>query len=310
MGKHTVIGSGIYYLDTIVVRDYPDWPRRRPFTERTVLEEVGGTCGNVCCMLSHFGWDALPQASLDDSPEGLRMRDDLARYGCDCRFVTNTPEGGTSLLRCTHGKDAEGRHVMGVRAGAPGGSRFPKRHFLRMRDEAPAFVAAVRDWCPDGPDVYFFDSPAAGHRYIARALRESGGTLVFFEPDRVADNAELECVELSDVVKFSSENIPDASFADRYTAKLFIQTLGADGLRFKLGGTGWVALPPVPCGDVVDTEGAGDWLTSAFLDALGRTGPLRLEGRTQDEVAGMLREAQECSARSIGFMGSKGMINH
>ena len=109
--KKTVIGSGVYVLDTIVVREYPAWPQPRPFVDRTVIEEIGGTCGNVMCMLSWLGWKAMPQIMLDDSPEGLKMTGDLKRYGCDCQYVTNPPEGGTTLLRCTHQKDADGNHT-------------------------------------------------------------------------------------------------------------------------------------------------------------------------------------------------------
>ena len=71
--KKTIIGSGIYNLDTIVVRDYPEWPRLRPFNDNVVLEEVGGTCGNVMSILAWMGWDARPLACLDDSPEGLKI---------------------------------------------------------------------------------------------------------------------------------------------------------------------------------------------------------------------------------------------
>ena len=53
--RKTIIGSGIYNLDVIVVREYPSWPERRPFVDRTVLQEVGGTCGNVL----------LPEEMLD-----------------------------------------------------------------------------------------------------------------------------------------------------------------------------------------------------------------------------------------------------
>lgn len=91
--QKTIIGTGIFNLDTIVVREYPEWPTMRPFVEKEVLQEVGGT----------------------------------------------------TLLRCTHKKDAEGNHLMSVRAGSPGGSRLPKRHFLRARDEAPAFLDAFQD---------------------------------------------------------------------------------------------------------------------------------------------------------------------
>ena len=90
------VGSGIYCLDTIVVDG------------KVTLEEVGGTCGNVMCILAHLGLDTYPQASLDESPEGFKIKADLERYGCDTRFVTNTPDGGTTLLRVTHRRNPDG----------------------------------------------------------------------------------------------------------------------------------------------------------------------------------------------------------
>lgn len=301
--KKTVIGSGVYMLDIIVVREYPEWPALRPFTDRTVLEEVGGTCGNVMCMLSWLGWKAMAQACLDDSPEGLKMTLDLLRYGCDCRYVTNAPDGGTTLLRCTHKRDADGRKKIAFRAGSPGGSRFPKHHYLRAKDEAPAFLESVAD----APGVYFFDDPAAGHRLIARVLREQG-SVVYFEPSKIATKADLEAVEASDIVKFSGENIPDMSFTDRFDDKLFVQTLGAEGLRFRLRGGGWTVVPPVACEEVVDWEGAGDWTTSAFLNRLAELDKPFAEFTEQD-VAEALAAAQVTAAKSVRYLSSKGMIH-
>ena len=299
----TVIGSGVYVLDAIVVRDYPAWPQPRPFTDRTVLEEVGGTCGNVMCMLSWLGWKAMPEVSLDDSPEGEKIASDLARYGCDCRYVTNTPEGGTTLLRCTHKKDADGNHTISFRAGAPGGSRFPKHHFLRARDEAPAFLAGLEEV----PGVYFFDAPAAGHRLIARTLRERG-TLVYFEPSAIETSADLDAVAASDIVKFSGTHVTDLSFTDRFPDKLFIQTLGADGLRYRLRGGRWVAVPPEQCRDVVDWEGAGDWTSSAFLTQLAAM-DIPLSELDEYDVRNCLEAAQTVAAQSVCFLSSKGLIH-
>lgn len=301
--KKTVIGSGIYNLDIIVVRNYPAWPQPRPFTDHTVLEEIGGTCGNVMCMLSWLGWKAMPQVCLDDSPEGLKAASDLQRYGCDCRYLTNTPEGGTTLLKCTHKKTPDGRKTISFRAGSPGGSRFPKRHFLRARDEAPAFLEQL-DACPG---VYFFDDPAAGHRLIAGSLREKG-TVVFFEPSKVETKAELEAVGVSDIIKFSGENVPDITFTEHFSDKLFIQTLGAEGLRFKLRGNAWVHVPPVPCENVVDWEGAGDWTTSAFLNQLASSG-IPFAEQTDASISEALSAAQKVAAKSVGFLSSKGMIS-
>ena len=301
--KKTIIGSGIYNLDTIVVRDYPEWPRLRPFTDNVFLEEVGGTCGNVMSILAWLGWDAKPIACLDDSPEGMKITEDLKRYGCDCRYVTNTPGGGTTLLRCTHKKEQDGKHSMSVRAGSPGGSRFPKRHFLRARDEAPAFLEALADT----PAVFFFDDPAAGNRLIAKGLKERG-SLIYFEPSKMATNADLEAVSISDIIKFSDENIPEASFADAYNDKLFIQTMGAKGVRYKLKGQPWetVEFHPSECSThVIDTEGAGDWFTAAFLNEL-----VSLESMDAASTLNAIKAAMLVASRSVGYLGSKGLIHH
>lgn len=303
--KKTIIGSGIYNLDTIVVRGYPEWPRLRPFTDNVVLEEVGGTCGNVMSILAWLGWDAKPLACLDDSPEGMKITEGLKRYGCDCRHVTNTPNGGTTLLRCTHKKDQDGKHVMSVRAGSPGGSRFPKRRFLRARDEAPAFLEAL----DEAPAVFFFDDPAAGNRLIAKGLKERGA-LIYFEPSKIATNADLEAVSISDIIKFSDENIHDVSFADAYNDKLFIQTMGADGVRFKLQDQPWMTLNGIHAKSVVDTEGAGDWFTAALINELAETRIMSLEPHYLHRLVDVIRNAMGIAVRSIGHMGSLGLIHY
>ena len=297
--KKTIIGSGIYNLDTIVVRDYPEWPRLRPFTDNVVLEEVGGTCGNVMCILSWLGWEARPLACLDDSPEGLKITEDLRRYGCDCRYVTNTPGGGTTRLRCTHKKTADGEHVMSVRAGSPGGSRFPKRHFLRARDEAPAFLETLEE----APAVFFFDDPAAGNRLIAKELHKRG-SLVYFEPSKVVSNADLEAVAISNLIKFSDENVPDVSFVDAYKDKVFIQSMGAKGARFKFKGEPWAMIEDATNESVVDTEGAGDWLSSEFINAIIGAG----KDFTYEDVRNALLTAMGWAGVSVRYMGSKGLI--
>lgn len=295
----TIIGSGTYNLDIIVVRGYPEWPQMRPFTDNVVLEEVGGTCGNVMSILAWMGWGARPLACLDDSPEGRKITEDLGRYGCDCRYVQNAPGGGTTLLRCTHKKTAEGKHIMSVRAGSPGGGRFHNRRFLRARDEAPAFLESLEEV----PAVFFFDDSAAGNRTLAKGLRERG-SLVYFEPSRLASNTDFAAVAASDVIKFSDENIPDVTFTDAYPDKVFIQTMGARGVRIKYKGKPWELLAARPAACVVDTEGAGDWFTSAFLDYLAGRGSLDCAS-----VHDACSAAMEWSARSIAHLGSKGLIN-
>jgi len=302
--KSTIIGSGIYCLDSIKVREYPEGPsKQRVFEDKLVSEEIGGTCGNVMCMTSYLGWDVYPEVSFDETKEGKQLTDDLLRYGCHLDFVSNTPTGGTTLMQILHKKTADGEHKLTCRAVSPG-SIFPRRHFLRRRDEVPVFLEKLSFV----PDVYFYDDPAAGHRAIAESLRQKG-TLVYFEPNHIKESKDFACVKVSDVIKFSGQNIPDTSFVDGYNDKLFIQTLGGDGVRFKLLDNEWFSLPAFPVENVVDWEGAGDWTTSAFLTALSKRGLLSLDKMTVENVSECLVEAQKVASKSVQYMSSKGMIN-
>ena len=300
----TILGTGIFNLDVIYVRDYPmGCEHNRVFNETLVTEEAGGTCGNVMCMLAYMGWKTYPVTKLDRSEEGLKMTQSLKEYGCDCRFVTNTDDGGTTILTIRHGLDEHGNKSTRVRHGSPGGSRFPRRRHLLVKTEAPAFIKAL-DFVPD---VFFFDDPAAGYRYIAGQLREKG-SLIYFEPSEVSGNPYFRSIEVSDIVKFSAENVQDVSFVENYRDKLFIQTLSGDGLRFNLKGEGWVTLPPVENDDVTDWDGAGDWTTSAFLNALAEADALSIDRMTVEIVKATLQKAQAVASKSVSFIGSKGMI--
>lgn len=304
----TCLLSGNFALDTIVIRDYPNGfeiGKSNKFTETVVTECVGNTCGNVACILSYLGVKTFPIAHLDLSEQGLQIKSDLQRYGADVRFVKNSINGGTTLLRCTHKRDKmTGEHSTSFRATSPG-SRFPRRRFLRVRDEAPAFMENL-DF---KPDIFFIDAAEAGLRYLAGELRKQG-TLVYFEPESDADqNKFLKAIEVSDIVKFSHEKVTDMTFVSQYTDKLFIRTLGAEGLEFNLCGQGWVKVASVPNDNVVDWEGAGDWTTSQFIACLCENDIVSISQMTVNSVREYLELACKTASRSVSYLGSKGMID-
>ena len=299
--------SGNFALDTIVTRDYPNGfviGKANKFTETVIVESVGNTCGNVAAILPYLGVQSFPVAHFDLSEQGLQIKEDLQRYGADVRFVQNSANGGTTLLRCTHKRDKmTGEHTVSFRATSPG-SRFPRRRFLRVRDEAPAFMEKL-DFVPD---VFFFDAAEAGLRYLAGELRNKG-TLVYFEPESDADKAKfLKAVEVSDIVKFSHEKVGDLDFVAQTPDKLFIRTMGAEGLEFNLCGQGWVKVATVPNENVVDWEGAGDWTTSQFIACLCEKEMLSVAQMTAETVRSCLEVACRTASRSVSYMGSKGMI--
>ena len=305
--KKTCLLSGNFALDTIVTRDYPNGfvvGKTNKFTETIIAESVGNTCGNVAAILPYLGVQTYPIVHLDQSEQGYLIKDDLQRYGADVRFVQNSVNGGTTLLRCTHKREKMTvEHTTSFRATSPG-SRFPRRRFLRVRDEAPAFMENL-DFVPD---IFFFDAAEAGLRYLASELRKKG-TLVYFEPESDADKAKfLKAVEVSDIVKFSHEKVGNLDFVAQNSDKLFIRTMGAEGLEFNLCGQGWVKIDPVPNDNVVDWEGAGDWTTSQFIACLCEKDMLSLAQMTVESLRTCLEVACSTASRSVSFMGSKGMI--
>ena len=133
------------------------------------------------------------------------------------------------------------------------------------------------------------------------------GTTVYFEPSSISTKADLESVSLSDIIKFSDENVPDTSFADAFNDKLFVQTRGKDGLCFKLRDGEWKMLAGIPNDNVIDTEGAGDWTTAAIIYGIVRSGKSFAE-LNEEDLLPILMEAQRFASEKVSHLGSKGNL--
>ena len=310
MKKYSIIGSGQYNWDIIKLRDYPDGftvGKRNKFVENVLLEEAGGTCGNVMCMLSRLGWDARTQVKLIDSEEGQKLADSLASFGCDIRYVSHSEKGGFSGMTCTHRRSSKtGEHELGLHSFGPNGSQFRKITELRARDEVPTFLEALAET----PDVYFFDHNEAGPRKIAEELSKRG-SLVYYECENSKHWKKfIKSVDVADIVKFSDENVQDISFADDYKDKLFIQTQGSKGLQFKLRNGDWIHVNPLQVTNVVDWEGCGDTTTAVFLYELGKIGLPKVADLTESQVMSALTTATEKAAHCTQYYGSKTWLQY
>ena len=114
----TCMGTGNFSFDVITQREYPDGfviGKRNRFEEKILKMEIGNTCGNVMTMLPYLGVKTFPLAMFDVSPQGYQMKRDMKAYGADVRFVRNTLDGGTTILRCVHKLDKDGILLWGIR---------------------------------------------------------------------------------------------------------------------------------------------------------------------------------------------------
>ena len=301
----TIITTGNYNLDEIRYREYLEGTEHpRMYIDHWVTCEIGGNAGNVSAELALMGWNVYPVAMFDESKQGHWCMEDLALYGCNTRFVSCSPKGGTFIFQGTHNKlSREGVLRMAVRTCGPT-SMFAKRHNLTVREEAPTLLASL-DFVPD---VFFFGSPEAGHRYLAQGLRDRGSLIYYEIQNRIEMNKALrDSLDVAHIIKMSDEHVTLAQseeFVRTYPHKLFIQSMGAKGVRFSLHGQKWITVPAVPA-KVVDTEGAGDAMTAAFINALPVFDVACL---TTDQVRAALETAQQASAQAISYLGDKGHI--
>lgn len=294
--KLTCLGAGTFPLDNLQEKNGKD--------VKTIYQHVGGTCGNVMSILAWMGWHTLPAARLDDSETGLLIKADLESYGCDTRFVSNTPDGGTTILDIIHKTGRDGKPKTAYMAHSPRGGRFVNHRFWTLKQAQTLF-----DSLEEMPDVFFFDRCAPGNILLAQLFHERG-VLVYYEPNEPVDRNFLRAVATSDIVKFSNEKHPDVSFTEGFTDKLFIQTLNEKGLRFKLRAEGWMTIPPEHNPHAVDGEGAGDWTTSAFINEMGHHHMLTFDRIHLPNTWHCLQEAQRVASESVSYIGAKGLIHH
>lgn len=294
--KLTCLGAGTFPLDNLQEKTGKDI--------KTIYQHVGGTCGNVMSILAWMGWHTLPAARLDNSETGLLIKADLESYGCDTRLVSNTPDGGTTILDIIHKTGRDGKPKTAYMAHSPRGGRFVNHRFWTLKQ-----AQALFDSLEEMPDVFFFDRCAPGNILLAQLFHERG-VLVYYEPNEPVDRNFLRAVATSDIVKFSNEKHPDVSFTEGFTDKLFIQTLNEKGLRFKLRAEGWMTIPPEHNPHAVDGEGAGDWTTSTFINELGHHHMLTFDRIHQPNVTHCLEEAQRVASMSVSYLGAKGLIHH
>ena len=119
----TCLGTGNFAMDIISQRAYPEGfvaGKRNKFEEKILLMEIGNTCGNVMTMLPYLGVTTFPVAKLDVSPQGYQLKRDMKAYGADVRFVSNTINGGTTILRCTFKLDDDGQPAVSFKGSSAG----------------------------------------------------------------------------------------------------------------------------------------------------------------------------------------------
>jgi sugar/nucleoside kinase (ribokinase family) len=289
-----VFGAGLIALDMVISAD-PQAP---------VRSYAGGTCGNVLAILSYLGWRAYPIARLGDDPASQRVRCDLQRWGVLLDHTACQPPADTPIIvqEIRRGRDGKPTHRFSW--------SYPKcGHWL------PGFKALTRacvnDVLRDLSDVavFFMDRLSrATLTLAARARRE--GSLVMFEPSGKADERlTAEALRLAHVVKYARNRVDELVDANSEVL-LEVQTLGAEGLRYRHRSQGelssWRRLRAMPAPKLADACGSGDWCSAGLLWSLGAGGAAGLMLAERDHIEAALQCGQALAAWNCGFEGARG----
>ena len=288
-----IVGAGLISLD-VLIRDGKRFP---------VSYYVGGTCGNVMMILAHMGWDTYPIARLDGTKDAQRVLADMYKNSVHTDFVS-TSDGKTPVIvqRNFITKDGIPTHKFESRNNM-------ERFYLDFRSLSVKQANDIIEKIAFVPKVFFFDRVSPAIYKLATTFKKKG-SVIFFEPSSKGGDVKrfFQSVEVADIIKFSDQRIKDYQQFENYKDKLFIQTQGSKGLRYRLHSE-WVQMAPIYNDNIVDTAGAGDWTASALINELYKDKQVRgINDFSLNEIRMALNTAQKVGAKSCSYEGARGMM--
>lgn len=158
---------------------------------------------------------------------------------------------------------------------------------------------------PEPPRAFYFGTLAqrspVSARTLERLMAAYAESLVFFDVNLRQDfwnRGTIDaCLAGTDILKINDEEraalgfTAEDLFVRHPRLKMVVETRGKDGCLVSVRGEAPFASPAISAGPVVDTVGAGDSFSAAFVTAL-------LQGRSP-------REAAEAGNRLAGWVASK-----
>lgn len=120
------------------------------------------------------------------------------------------------------------------------------------------------------PRCYCFRHPDEGNLHMSVLLKESGTKILWCVPAERTES-DSKGAAVSDVILISGGDPADTSLAGSDTSKLFVRTLGKDGVLYRFRNGSWSILRP-SSGDAIDFDAAEPLIAAGLVWGLSRTG--------------------------------------
>ena len=295
MNRIKILGAGLVCIDVVHAG------------ENTIIMN-GGSCANVLSVLSQIGFDcSIIRERYGDGYEQI-LSTTLTSLGVQEIIYKSTRADTPKIIECL----SSGRHEFYTICPECGKKLLNLK--LPTEHDYDSVSSTIND-----VNVFYCDRVSSGIRMIMDSIREKKG-IVIFEPNSARNVAALyEATKHADIVKFSKDRIP-MSLAEKIrigenTVSLIICTEGESGLsysyRMENGEmSSWKFVKSLFADPIVDTSGAGDWLTAGFLSELFKHNKLSILGilRDEKEIKDMLGQGMKYSQICCAAIGAQGVF--
>ena len=270
--------------------------------------KVGGAPANVCAAFARLGGKSRLLTQLGDDPFGHKIIDELYDAGVDTGCITLTDKANTALAFVSLGENGDRTFSF---------YRKPSADMLcspeNVREEYFDEVFALH-FC----SVSIGDFPMKqAHKRAVGIMKRRGG-IVSFDPNlrfnlwesrEALKNAVREFIPTADIVKLSEDELEfvtgckdmesAAEMLFGQGVKLFLYTCGSGGAYAFTAAAR--AFAPARKVRALDTTGAGDGFTGAFLYRLHEEGvtPETLDGISEQALTDCLAFANAFCAVSV-----------
>ena len=306
--NNTLAAIGEALIDFIPDKNGCDFDEVTAFSPK-----VGGAPANVCAAFSILGGSSRMLTQLGNDPFGHKIIGELDRVGVDTSCISLTDEANTALAFVSLAQNGD-RTFSFYRK--PSADMLYKQQSIK---EAYFDNVFALHFC----SVSIGDFPMKqAHKRAIELMRKRNG-IVSFDPnlrfnlwdsEQALCSAVREFIPLSDIVKLSEDEVSFVTGEDSIEkavswlfgqgVKLVLYTCGSKGAYAFTRSV--KAYSPALKVKAVDTTGAGDGFTGAFLWSLQKLcrEPQGLEKLTENELLESLGFANRFCALSVQKKGA------